>query len=220
MTEERLLHMTLTKGCLQNTRKRANSECNENKKKKIRLEEGVHSINTTCYATSSKTIKPGKKKKSQSEPPSFKKKCVTPEIKKYASGNLPTSTVSGSSLKDKNFRNRRTSSSASTASRSYSSSTPFSSSIYPSVVGVDRQRTNSVGRSLQKFNPFRGASAPVLSSASLQGSTPTVRYIGPPNQVVRSGIQQMPAPPSASGSGTNGRNCSSATASGDQAGPR
>ena len=82
---------------------------------------------------------------------------------------------------------------------------------------------NSVAKSIQDYNAKRAASAPALTStASQQGSTPTVNYMGPPNQLVRSAIQQQrpPAPPSASSNGDNSRSGASANNNRDQAGPR
>lgn len=190
---------------LQNPRKRAVSESAGNNPKKIKLEDSDFS----------KIIDSVHCKKSKSEPPSLQK--VAPAALLNSKEGERTSKITPR-YKSVMRNNRRRNTTISPSSSARSSVNILSNMSSPSRT----IRTNSVGKSIQDFFAARGASAPVFSSTSQQGSTPTLKYIGPPSQVVRSVNQhQEPAvSPSATGSGTSGRNRTSSKTTGDQSGAR
>lgn len=149
--------------------------------------------------------------KSQSEPPLIKRKNHISNTNIGANKFKKASVIHSPRIEKK----RR--------SKTYSPSLTRSSSR-PSTFGtvVTRSRTNSVGTSLQHFQANRAVSLPIVRSiASQQGSTPAVRYVGPPSQLVRAAQHQpSPVPPSISSRGTNARNSDSRNISGNQASSR
>jgi hypothetical protein len=190
---------------LQNPRKRAVSESAGKFPKKIKLEDSEFS----------KTIDSMHCKKSKSEPPSLQKVTTAALLNSKEGESTSTITPLYKSVMRNNRRRITTISPSSSARSSINTLSNMSTSSRPT-------RTNSVGKSIQDFFAARGASAPVFSSTSQQGSTPTVKYFGPPSQLVRSVNQrQEPAvSPSATGSGTSSRNRTSSKTTGDQSGAR